>query len=148
MPYAAPRVCARCRQLVPAGQTCDCRPPWEGSPQRAARSTRWAKRRRAQLKLHGICQWPGCRVVATEVDHITPIGEGGDEYAWHNLQNLCGAHHQQKTTADALRGKRRARGRTMRGREYMQPVRWQSIAVTLKTATGYGGNNQDQPISP
>jgi 5-methylcytosine-specific restriction protein A len=110
MPNAAPHACARCGRVVEHGQTCVCRAPWEGAPYRAARSSRWAKRRRAQLKLHGICQWPGCRMAATEVDHVVPLGEGGDEYAWENLQSLCREHHQRKSTAEAQRGKTRRRG--------------------------------------
>jgi 5-methylcytosine-specific restriction protein A len=110
MPNAAPRICARCGRVVEHGQTCVCRPAWEGAIQRAARSTRWMRRRRAQLKMHPICQWPGCRMLATVVDHIVPLAEHGDEYAWSNLQSLCREHHRRKSTADAQRGRRRARG--------------------------------------
>ena len=110
MPYAAPRICNRCRRLVPAGQICDCRPAWEGSPQRAGRGHRWQRWRLAQLKRHPICQWPGCRMVAVTADHIQPLAEGGDQWAWDNLQSLCREHDIIKTAADAQRGKRRARG--------------------------------------
>jgi 5-methylcytosine-specific restriction endonuclease McrA len=47
--------------------------------------------------------------LATEVDHIKPLAEGSDRYDRNNLQSLCDHHHRIKTTADALRGKRRAR---------------------------------------
>ena len=43
----------------------------------------------------GPCNWPGCREVWTQVDHITPrIAGGGDEP--ENLQGLCQAHNAQK----------------------------------------------------
>jgi 5-methylcytosine-specific restriction protein A len=115
MPNAAPRVCSRCHQLAPAGQPCPCRAPWEGSPQRGARGRRWARFRLFRLRADPICQWinndgTGCRLLASVVDHVVPLAEGGAEYDWDNTQCLCRSHHQQKTTADAQRGKRRARG--------------------------------------
>jgi 5-methylcytosine-specific restriction enzyme A len=115
MPYAAPRICNRCRQLVAAGQPCDCRPPWEGSLQRAGRGRRRARWRVAKLKADPICQWVDedgtrCRMVATTVDHIQPLAEGGDLWAWDNAQSLYREHDIIKTAADAQRGKRRARG--------------------------------------
>jgi 5-methylcytosine-specific restriction protein A len=115
MPYAAPRICARCGAVVPAHTTCPCRPAWEGGARRPGRGDRRARSRLAKLKADPICQWvepdgTRCRMAATEVDHITPLAESGDQWNWDNLQSLCGPHHQQKTTRDALRGKRRSRG--------------------------------------
>jgi 5-methylcytosine-specific restriction endonuclease McrA len=49
-------------------------------------------------------------MVATTVDHIQPLAEGGAEWAWDNAQSLCREHDIAKTAADAQRGKRRARG--------------------------------------
>ena len=100
---------------VPAGKACPCRPAWEGSPQRGARGRRWARYRLAKLKANPICQWvekdgTGCRMLATTVDHITPLAEDGDQWDWSNLQSLCREHAIQKDTQDALRGKTRARG--------------------------------------
>ena len=69
MPTQAPRICARCRRVVPAGQTCDCRPSFEGTQQRG-HGRKWSRYRLSQLKAHPICQHPGCR--ATEVDHRIP----------------------------------------------------------------------------
>ena len=109
MPYAAPRACARCGQLAPAGQPCPCRPAWEGTTH-PRDTARWHKVRRNQLRAHPICQAQGCRLVATEVDHVIPLGEGGDRYGYGNLASLCHSHHVEKTTADAQRGKTRRRG--------------------------------------
>lgn len=58
---------------------------------------------------HPYCEHPGCHRLTHQVDHIVPLAEGGDRYDWDNYQSLCKPHHDQKTTADALRGKTRAR---------------------------------------
>ncbi|EUA18459.1 HNH endonuclease signature motif containing protein [Mycobacterium xenopi] len=68
-----------------------------------------AKLRAAKLAANPVCEWPGCRRPAERVDHIVPLAEGGPRYAWTNLQALCRPHDIEKTTADALRGKTRAR---------------------------------------
>jgi 5-methylcytosine-specific restriction protein A len=109
VPYAAPRICSRCRQLAPAGQRCDCRPAWEGTQQRG-HGRKWSRYRLSQLKAHPICQHPGCRMLATEVDHRIPLAEGGARFDFTNMQSLCSEHHQQKSTADAQRGRTRRRG--------------------------------------
>lgn len=108
MPYAPPRVCARCHQPVPAGKRCVCRPAWEGSTH-PHDDVRMKQLRRDKLATNPICEKPGCRHPATDVDHIVPLAEGGARHDWANLQSLCHTHHRQKTTQDALRGKRRAR---------------------------------------
>ena len=104
MPWAAPHPCGRCGQLVERGATCPCRPAWENRP-RAARQggTKWRNRRRSQLRMHPICQVDGCRWVATEVDHIIPLSQGGDEFAWENLFSICAEHHRAKTVAESAR---------------------------------------------
>ncbi|MGE2714208.1 HNH endonuclease [Mycolicibacterium litorale] len=58
---------------------------------------------------HPYCEAPGCPKVMAQVDHIVPLAEGGDRYDWDNYQSLCQPHHDRKTTADAQRGKTRAR---------------------------------------
>lgn len=63
----------------------------------------------AYRKRHPHCEHPGCPRAMHQVDHIIPLAEGGDRYAWSNYQSLCKPHHDQKTTQDALRGKTRAR---------------------------------------
>jgi hypothetical protein len=108
MPTAAPRRCARCGQPAPKGKGCPCRPPFEGSIH-PGNTRRWSKTRAAKLRANPICQHPGCRHVATEVDHVQPLSQGGDRFDWSNLASLCRQHHQVKSTADALAGKRRLR---------------------------------------
>ena len=63
----------------------------------------------AYRREHPMCEWPSCPRLADHVDHIVPLAEGGDRYDRSNYQSLCSPHHTQKTTADALRGKRRPR---------------------------------------
>jgi 5-methylcytosine-specific restriction endonuclease McrA len=46
------------------------------------------------------CLAQGRIVVATEVDHITPISAGGSEIADTNLQSLCLVCHSRKTRKD------------------------------------------------
>lgn len=109
MAYGAPRACARCGAVVPRGKVCACRPAFEGS--RYPNDTRRASRlRKAKLRADPLCQMHGCRRLATEVDHVTPLAEGGARYDWANLASLCQQHHDEKTTRDALRGKERPRG--------------------------------------
>ena len=108
MPYAAPRICARCGALVARGQVCACRPAWEGGTH-AGNTRRWRRLRLSKLRKDPICQHPGCRFVAAEVDHIVPLAQGGARYDWRNIQSLCRVHHIDKTVTDAQRGRRRAR---------------------------------------
>lgn len=63
------------------------------------------KRRALFLREHPLCQAcqaKGRATEATEVDHIIPLAEGGEE-EWENLQGLCGHHHREKTAAEAAR---------------------------------------------
>ena len=106
MPYAAPRVCARCRQVHTAGQS--CRPAWEGSTNPGS-TARWRALRRAKLRADPICETPGCRLLASEVDHRIPLSAGGDRYDYANLASLCHGHHAEKTAAEGQRGRTRPR---------------------------------------
>lgn len=50
-----------------------------------------------------MCQWhEGCRSLAEQVDHITPIALGGAWWQWSNLQSLCLTHHEAKTKLDMI----------------------------------------------
>jgi 5-methylcytosine-specific restriction protein A len=107
MPYAAPKVCNRCRQPF-TGKRCPCRPAWEGSKPRASRGRRGQKLRAAKLSVNPICEHCHQRP-ATVVDHIIPLAEGGDEWAWENKSSLCKPCHDAKTAKEARRGKTRPR---------------------------------------
>ncbi|MDD7812613.1 HNH endonuclease signature motif containing protein [Mycobacterium sp. CSUR Q5927] len=110
MPTAPPRVCARCGRPAPKNRPCACRPAWEGSTHPGGHDDRrMAHAITTYRRAHPICEWPDCRRLVDHVDHIVPLAEGGDRYDHDNMQSLCEPHHTQKTTADALRGKRRLR---------------------------------------
>ncbi|MFQ5535468.1 MAG: HNH endonuclease [Sphingomonadales bacterium] len=46
------------------------------------------------------CRRAGRLTVATEVDHVTPIGQGGDKRDRRNLQSICRDCHIAKTSAE------------------------------------------------
>ncbi|WP_236732126.1 HNH endonuclease signature motif containing protein [Mycolicibacterium peregrinum] len=110
MPYAPPRVCARCGKPAPKNRPCTCRPAWEGSTHDSGNDRQWQAARDAYLATHQMCEWPtGCIRLADIVDHVIPLAEGGAKYDPRNFMALCHGHHTEKTTADAQRGKTRAR---------------------------------------
>jgi len=64
-----------------------------GSPSwRAARKVKLAKDPMCEA-----CKRGGVLVVATVVDHILPVREGGARLAMENLQSLCHSCHSRKT---------------------------------------------------
>ena len=74
------------------------------------RSGRWKKLRRRVLLDRPWCEDPaGCHEPATDVDHVTPIEEGGDPWDEGNLRPLCHSHHSRKTRT--IDQPKRARGR-------------------------------------
>lgn len=48
------------------------------------------------------CMKEGRETLATCVDHIIPIQDGGDKYARSNLQPLCDSCHSVKTRQEQL----------------------------------------------
>ncbi len=60
---------------------------------------RWKYLRIKILSEHPICEM--CeRNIATLVDHIKPISEGGDPWSEDNLQALCWRCHSAKTASE------------------------------------------------
>ena len=61
--------------------------------------------RRAQLRENPKCQlrFEGCTIWATEVDHVTPLFDGGDPWDWDNLQSTCHECHAKKTAEEQRR---------------------------------------------
>ena len=60
----------------------------------------WKKYRRAKLMLNPLCEHCeafGDATMATVVDHIEEIVDGGAVYDIDNLQSLCASHHNTKT---------------------------------------------------
>jgi 5-methylcytosine-specific restriction enzyme A len=62
-------------------------------------SKRWRILRRKVLYAHPICQHCD-QELATDVDHIQPIEQGGDPWAIANCQGLCRSCHSKKTKAE------------------------------------------------
>lgn len=67
------------------------------------RTALWLRTREAQLAAFPLCSDHKARgyvVVATEVDHITPIAAGGHRTDPANLNSLCHDCHTLKTNAE------------------------------------------------
>lgn len=47
-----------------------------------------------------LCELRGELVDAAEVDHIRRIEDGGQRYAWGNLQSLCKSCHAKKSASE------------------------------------------------
>nr|WP_041795814.1 HNH endonuclease signature motif containing protein [Pararhodospirillum photometricum] len=119
MPYAPPRICARCKKLVPHGQRCPCAPAREPDRRESASKrgygAQWRRLRDLVLADEPLCREcakVGRVVPATDVDHIIPH-RGDDRLFWdrRNLQPLCKACHSAKTAReDGGFGNRRKTG--------------------------------------
>lgn len=114
MPIAAPRPCSHtgCRALATAGGRCadHQREVWHKKPAATKRVTgRRLQAMRAALfadnPLCVECARLGLVTLATQRDHIKPLGEGGADDS-SNVQGLCDACHEVKSLAEALRARR------------------------------------------
>lgn len=56
------------------------------------------------LRLHPVCEIPGCDRPSTDADHIVRISDGGARLGWENLQALCHECHARKTQREGARG--------------------------------------------
>ena len=103
MPYAAPKVCPRCRRTF-TGKRCPCAPASPSPTSRFASTRPWRRLRSIRLDNNPRCQWPGCGRPAAQVDHIVPVAEAPElAYDYDNTQSLCVKHHQEKTNQDRRR---------------------------------------------
>lgn len=64
-------------------------------------SKRWRILRRRILAANPRCT--SCGTLATEVDHVTAIRDGGDPWDPANLQPLCRPCHSRKTASEVFR---------------------------------------------
>ena len=70
-------------------------------PNRALYSSkRWRMLRRKRLGMNPLCP---CGAIATDVDHITPIEEGGPPFSLANTRSLCHSCHSKVTRQAQLR---------------------------------------------
>jgi hypothetical protein len=63
----------------------------------------WHDLRAVQLSDEPLCRHCkalGIIALATDVDHIVPIAEGGEQLDQSNLQSLCHSCHARKTRAE------------------------------------------------
>lgn len=60
---------------------------------------RWQSLRKRVLKENWMCEVCGIHL-ATQVDHIIPMEQGGPEYDRDNLQGLCNRCHGIKTARE------------------------------------------------
>lgn len=75
--------------------------------------SKWKRIRLAVLAAEPLCRHcdaKGVVALATEVDHIKPLWEGGKEYDEHNLQPLCSPCHIIKTSDEAKRRSKQFNG--------------------------------------
>lgn len=73
------------------------------------RTARWRNTRVAVLRDNPLCckcQSKGILKLATVVDHITPIKQGGERFERSNLQSLCVPCHNAKTASESAWSRR------------------------------------------
>ena len=104
MPASAPRPCSwpGCPDLAVRGSRCDDHAAVaarrKGSATSRGYDAAWRRVRSRHLRLHPLCEEPGCSALATVVDHIVP--HRGDQLLFwdqENWQALCKGCHDQKT---------------------------------------------------
>ncbi|HMR01747.1 MAG TPA: HNH endonuclease [Candidatus Competibacter phosphatis] len=118
MPTKAKRGCSYpgCPALVSSGSRCPAHQRHadqqrnqqidanRGTSTQRGYDARWRRIRLMYLRAHPLCvecAAHGRTTQATEVDHITPLANGGT-HAEENLQALCKSCHSRKTAAQSL----------------------------------------------
>ena len=116
MPYKSLRPCSApgCPELVRSGRYCDQHQTEvtrkydreRGSSTERGYGANWQKLRKMILNRSPICEDPfglhqeyGELVQANEVDHVTPLKDGGTN-EMDNLQALCRSCHSRKTAVE------------------------------------------------
>jgi len=84
-----------CPRLVQSGARCGDHALANGNRY----AGEWRTIRAQYLVAHQSCEWAGCEMAATVVDHIDGSGPSGDN-GWRNLQALCQPCHARKTAVN------------------------------------------------
>lgn len=142
---AGPRICSRCRQIIPAGKRCQCTEAKRKAAIDAKRPSSgergydadWKAVRRQYLAAHPDCQYEGCGYQATEVDHVLSVSERPDlRLSWSNLRGFCKSHHSQRTARDqSFKMSAEARARTW-------PVGLRRSRIPLTIVSGPPGSGK------
>lgn len=112
-PTAPPTSCPApgCPELTFGGRCpkhrAEAERPYRQTPEAKARkkiynSRRGAGVRRTVLSATPWCAVEGCQELATEVDHVLSLADGGDPWSAANLQALCHRHHAEKTARETF----------------------------------------------
>jgi 5-methylcytosine-specific restriction protein A len=109
-------------------------------------SVRWRKVRTKFLRFHPICAgYPGhCSDLASVVDHIKPIADGGAKFSWSNLQALCESCHNRKTAVEqavSMKGGANLSG----GDAYLPSVQLKKCGRELEATGGDMNANSANP---
>lgn len=104
-------ICVICRKIKIEG--CDrCKKEtfqgFDRSNQSFYNSTKWRKYSHDIRRKHPLCKMclkEGKTIIATMVDHIIPILQGGDKWNRDNLQPLCNSCHAKKSATDKQNNK-------------------------------------------
>ncbi|TYB85523.1 HNH endonuclease signature motif containing protein [Oceaniovalibus sp. ACAM 378] len=111
-----PHLCTACNVIVSHGTRCACQVATQRARNKRHDRTRptasqrgygsaWRKARDLFLKINDRCAWPGCRALATLVDHI--VAHKGDmRLFWDrsNWQPLCTSCHNRRKQKQESRG--------------------------------------------
>jgi 5-methylcytosine-specific restriction protein A len=108
LPTRPPNNCLTpgCNQTTTSGHCPDHQPHYRRTANPLYTSRRWRMLRRQVLTAHPICQHHGCDGLATDVDHIIAVRNGGAVYDRRNLQALCRSCHSRKTATEVSLGHR------------------------------------------
>jgi|TARA_Y100000310_G_scaffold328330_1_gene396307 5-methylcytosine-specific restriction endonuclease McrA len=104
-------ICSKCRKIKGVSCICPEKESFQGfdrTNQSFYNSTKWRKYShdiRRKEPLCRMCKEEGKTVLATMVDHIQSINNGGSKWDRANLQPLCHKHHSSKSTKDRKNSK-------------------------------------------
>jgi 5-methylcytosine-specific restriction protein A len=108
MPTRPPSYClaAGCNLTTTSAYCTEHRPDYTRTNNPLYSTRRWRMLRRQVLTDHPFCSTKGCHGLATDVDHIIAVRNGGAVYDRRNLQALCKPCHSRKTAGEVSLGHR------------------------------------------